>query len=187
MKVEMFVEEFDDLVRLHDQYQFEVKLEYDLDKERRRDGYKVETFFFLPTNLDVNRNTYSKRLFYRDLLLYIRFKTPDFTLKQLTEPANARSPLAKIGEKLDAFSRNPTPEAAAGLEYEVKLLGCVLKSTLRDHAKSLERQFRQGAAAPVDDYVREARAVAARYRAFRPRFQAACTTPTRSPTSTSAC
>src|SRR5687767_14480764 len=166
----MFVEEFDELVRLHDQYQFEVKFEYDLDKERRRDGYKVETFFFLPSNLDVNQLTYPKRLFYRDLLLYIRFRTPDFSLKEITDSANSRSPLTKMASKSEAFLKNPTEANAAGLEYEIKLLGCVLKSTLRDFAKAVDRHGRNGAP-NLDDYLKETRALAAKYRSIRDRFR----------------
>src|SRR5688572_11511352 len=67
------VEEIDELIRKHDDFQFEVKLGYDLTRHRRKDVYSVEYFFFLPHNLDVNEQTYTKKQFYRDMLLYIRF------------------------------------------------------------------------------------------------------------------
>jgi hypothetical protein len=162
----------EELVRKHDDYQFELKLDYDLDRDRAEDRYRVETFFFLPNNLDVNESTYSKKQFYRDLLLYIRFKTPAFSLPELADPGHTRSPLFKIRAKMEEPSLN-----AAGLEYEIKLEGCVLKSALRESALRVERALREPGGAEeasrvLRDYPRQVRDAARAFRAlgglFRP-------------------
>ena len=130
-------------VRKHDRFQFEVKLNHEFRENRPHEQYRVETFFFLPNNLDINSHTYTKADFYRDRLLYLRFRTPRFSLVSLSDSENRRSPLNRIDEKLRVLEHSPTREAADSLEYEIKLLGCVLKSTFRDHLALVYRSFFQ--------------------------------------------
>ncbi|HOW28158.1 MAG TPA: hypothetical protein PK876_06625 [Elusimicrobiota bacterium] len=172
----------DELIRRHDNFQFEIKLGYDLNRQRKNDRYKVEFYFFFPANLDVNETTYTKQQFYRDRLLYIRFKTPDFSLRALTDPGQSASPLNKISAKLESCSSGGLPETQRSLEYEIQLLGCVFKSALRDHALSIEKSLRRGPESPSDqcredgsgllgEYIRETRRILAMYRSYRDRFQ----------------
>ncbi|HMX94070.1 MAG TPA: hypothetical protein PK362_02990 [Elusimicrobiota bacterium] len=163
------------LVRRHDKYQFEVKLGYDLTPHHRRDRYRVETFFFLPENLDVNESTYSKGQFYRDLLLYIRFRTPDFSLAALLDPAEERSPLQRVPAKLAAFLESPSVRNARALDYELRLMGCVFKNALREQSREIEPLLEKpGGGADAREhltrYRENARAVLVRYRALRDRF-----------------
>jgi hypothetical protein len=166
--------ENDSLVRRHDQYQFEVKLAYDLKPDHRLDRYRVETFFFLPENLDVNESTYSKGQFYRDLLLYIRFRTPDFTLHALADPHTERSPLNRIPSLLETYLESPSERNANALDYELRLLGCVFKNALRvqgrELAGALERD--NGTTAPplLWNYTDDIHRVFTRYRALYERF-----------------
>ena len=112
--------ENDSIVRRHDNFQFEIKLGYDLRPHHQRDHYRVDTFFFLPDNLDVNESTYTKERFYRDLLLYIRFRTPDFTLTTLTDPGSDRSPLVRAVRLMENCLAAPTAENVAALDYEFR-------------------------------------------------------------------
>ena len=125
------------LVRRHDQYQFEVKLGYDLHRHLPRERYRVDTYFFIPENLDINEATYSKTQFYRDLLLYIRFRTPDFTLSTLTDAGSDRSPLNGVARRIATARENPTVENVQALDYEMRLLGCVFKNSLRLQARDI--------------------------------------------------
>ncbi len=133
------MEGISELIRRHDEYQIEVKLDYDLHRTRRKERYTVEYFFFLPENLDVNEATYTKERFYRDMLLYLRFKAPDLSLDQLADVFDERSPLRKIREKLERFRQTPTSRNATVLDYELKLLACVLKDALAARLRALER------------------------------------------------
>jgi hypothetical protein len=132
------MEDIEEIVRRHDRYQFETKLGYDLTNETGVDRYTVETFLFFPRNLDVNEETYSKRQFYRDLLLYIRFKTPDFTLAELGDPHQERSPLSRLAPKVRRLEAEPTEHHRASLLYEIRLFGCALKSASRDALRALQ-------------------------------------------------
>jgi hypothetical protein len=175
------VEDIGELIRRHDDYQFEVKLGYDLSPEKRKDRYAVEYFFFLPENLDVNESTYTKNQFYRDMLLYIRFMAPDLSLVQLADPSDERSPLRKIRTKLDACRADPTPYNATVLDYELKLMACILKDALGDSHRALKRALGVNGGAPpragetteaiLSRDLAAARRAAEGFRTFRSEFE----------------
>jgi hypothetical protein len=164
-------------VRAHDKYQIEIKLGYDLRPHHRRDNYRVDTYFFLPENLDVNESTYTKDRFYRDLILYIRFRTPEFTLTTLTDPGSERSPLSRVVRGLENGLAAPTPKIIAGLDYEMRLLGCVVKNTLRAQTRAIAKllppiaapQMVAQASALLDEYLVESQRLIQRYRELRAR------------------
>jgi hypothetical protein len=120
-------------VERHDQYQFEVKLDYPLDPDAADQRYVVEAYFFIPEQLGVNAHTYPPQSFYRDVRDYIRFKTPQMTLAQLAEPENALSPLARLMECDQRLKKGGwSEEAVRTLAYESKMLARVLRASLRD-------------------------------------------------------
>ncbi|MBL0058157.1 MAG: hypothetical protein IPP35_03405 [Elusimicrobia bacterium] len=170
------------LVRRHDQYQFEVKLAYDLHPQHKRECYRVDSYFFIPENLDVNESTYSKDQFYRDLLLYIRFRTPDFTLSALTDLSSERSPLIGVATILAACREFPTGEKGHALDYEMRLLGCVFKNSLRLQTRAVETLLDPSLTAPspealaqaealLGEFLVEAPRVCSRFRELRTAFQ----------------
>lgn len=164
-------------VRAHDKYQIEIKLGYDLHPHHPRDRYRVDTYFFLPENLDINESTYTKERFYRDLILYIRFRTPEFTLTTLTDPGSDRSPLSRVVRGLENGLAAPTPETLKTLDYEMRLLGCVVKNTLRAQTRAIAKllppiaspQMVAQASALLDEYLSETRRLIQRYRELRSR------------------
>ncbi|MBL8023830.1 MAG: hypothetical protein JNK54_06060 [Elusimicrobia bacterium] len=170
------------LVRRHDQYQFEVKLGYDLHPQHTRERYQVDTYFFIPENLDINEATYSKNQFYRDLLLYIRFRTPDFTLSALTDAGSDRSPLAGVVSHLAALRIAPSEKKAQTLDYEIRLLGAVLKNSLRLQTRAIGKLLRAPngkkilsdlpqAEALLGEFLRQSHSLLTRFRALRIDFE----------------
>ncbi len=170
------------LVRRHDQYQFEVKLGYDLHRHLPRERYRVDSYFFIPENLDVNEATYSKDQFYRDLLLYIRFRTPDFTLTTLTDAGSDRSPLNGVATRLETARQSPTPENHEALDYEMRLLGCVFKNSLRLQARDISTLLGKNKGSPavqdltqidalLTEFQVQVKRVSGRFRTLRQNFQ----------------
>src|ERR1051325_6836868 len=80
-------------VKPHDKYQIEIKLDYELFKAGQT-HYHISTYIFVPQNLGISKESYSKADFYRDVRNYIRLKTPNFILREFTE--NSTSPLLRI-------------------------------------------------------------------------------------------
>lgn len=112
-----------------------MKLDYTIQPQWRDNRYCVETYFFIPRSLGVEPFTYSRELFYRDVQAYIRFKTPVVGLGALLEPDNPHSPFTAVGEALARARRSAhDAEAHRTISRELRLLGCLVRAALRDHA-----------------------------------------------------
>lgn len=127
----------DSKISLHDKHRFEIKLDVEL-APRRKNVYRVETYFFVPRALNIGPNTYSKRDFYNSSQKYIRFKTPQITLGKLVDPEVRISPLNRINSGLSLLlSGSKDPGLSDRIYGEIKLLGCVSRGAVRDYVKYL--------------------------------------------------
>jgi len=118
---------------VHDRKQLELKLEYlpsGADDETR---YLVETYFFLPASLNIDAETYPRAAFYADIHNYVRFKTPVMTLAEVLTVDS--SPLAR----LEAGLRTGLV-GESELVYQVKLLSCIFRGTLRRFANGVDER-----------------------------------------------
>ncbi len=161
-------------VKHHDQYQIEIKLDYELHADQKT-RYQIATYFFVPQSLGIDPQSYPKQTFYQDVQSHIRLKTPSLNLREFTD--GERSPLCiieKLVRKADWLS---DPTAHKQLVTQMKLLSAMLKSALRDHFILIERRVAEVQASPhgkthylvhnlVDEFIVEAARVANRYRAL---------------------
>ena len=123
-------------IKIHDRYQFEIKYTYPLNKELPETDYMVETFIFIPNNLGINADTYTKQNFYSDLQKYIRFKTPVFLLSSIIKE---KGPLDRLKAEMTALIEDPSnPETGKNYLYQLKMLCSILKSALRDEEDYIE-------------------------------------------------
>lgn len=99
-------------IQFRDRWQFELKSEFALRKGTS--SYTQEFYFFIPNDLQITPETYSREDFYKDLTNLIRYKTPLIPLEQLC--------------KEDVFA-----ETESGL----KLLGNIFRSSLRREIQNI--------------------------------------------------
>ena len=164
----------DSRVGVHDSSHVEFKLDYAHQPGRQRSRYRAEAYFFIPKSLGINPYTYSANNFYTDIQAYIRFKAPALALDALKggdEPL-----LARIRELLEAARGGA---ATAGLHnqlvVELKLLGCIVRSNIRDQV-ALMRSRLEGANGILDveatatHLISDARKATKRFRKLRGRF-----------------
>jgi hypothetical protein len=85
-----------DELHVRDAYQFELKSDLFVDQESKKREFTQDFYLFIPQALQINTSTYSKDEFYRDQTFFIRKKTPEFTLEQLSDPSYTSSPLTTI-------------------------------------------------------------------------------------------
>lgn len=116
-------------IQFRDKWQFELKSDFYPKKKDEKSIYTQEFYIFLPNALQINDQTYSKEEFYRNQTNLIRYKTPEFSLEELIDPRNFRSPLNRL-------------KLAKGTEYEMiedelKLLGNIFRSSLRSKTSKL--------------------------------------------------
>lgn len=132
---------FDSQIDLHDRQHFEIAFNYDVSPAATgSDGrayFRVDAFYFLPTNLGVSALSYGKDDFFKDVLSYLRFKTPNLSSHTLADPLSSMSPLNILSFNLKKLVEQP--EIDAKLERstinEAKLLGAILIANWRDLRK----------------------------------------------------
>ena len=95
------LETIEQAFKLHDKYQFEIKLDYALLQDKKT-HYQISTYIFVPASLGINKNVYTKSDFYRDVQNYIRLKTPILILRDFTH--HSASPLLATSSGLISTS-----------------------------------------------------------------------------------
>ena len=138
-------------VERHDRYQFEVKLDYPLDPDAAEQTYTVETYFFLSQSFNVNPHTYDARSFYRDVRDHVRFKTPQMTLEQLLgdSPLSPLNRVAACVQRLRAAAW--THEDLRAVVFEAKVLGNILRASLRDLGQLVVQTHGRGTRLDAED------------------------------------
>jgi hypothetical protein len=121
-------------IQIRDRWQFELKSEFYPRSATQTSTYGQEFYFFIPNALQINSSTYSKEEFYRDLTHFIRYKTPEFSLDELIDPMNERSPFSRLAELI---SKDECKENVEQAENEIKLLGNILRSSVRNRIAAL--------------------------------------------------
>ncbi|MEY2932303.1 MAG: hypothetical protein RL033_3052 [Pseudomonadota bacterium] len=168
----------------HDRDQFEVKLDYTIDRHNKRNRYEVDAYFFLPKSLGVDAQTYPKVQFYSDVQAYIRLKTPQLSFQQLARTEDGSSPLGRVMAQLEGSHRSDSrAEQEARLSRELRLIGCSVRANLRDRSRQLRHRLLgllkleavdshelEALRSEVAALVQEARGVLAKYRLLRPSF-----------------
>ena len=92
-------------IKVHDQFRFEIKLGYDVEREEKYTHYDIETYLFIPKNLGISEDTYKREEFYNDTQTYIRFKTPIYLITEILKCEN--SPFNIFENSVEKLIVNP--------------------------------------------------------------------------------
>ncbi len=128
---------FDDFsqssIERHDLYNFEVKLDYVVEKSFPKNVYELTSYVFIPKALQINKLTYSKDQFFADRNYYVRFRTAKMSLPGLLNEENVLSPFKMIIQNLNKIKNgNYETSIIEKVSYELRVMGCIVKSNLRD-------------------------------------------------------
>ncbi len=141
-------------VERHDRHQFEIKLDYPLDPNAKVQSYTVEAYFFASQSLNVNQMTFGPREFYSDVRDFVRFKTPQMTLAQVVGQ-DPRSPIGRLAGCAESFKAGTAgPTDLRTLVHEAKMLGCILRASLRDLGQLVVETRARGTPADTANAVR---------------------------------
>ncbi len=160
----------DAIVKVHDEYQIELKMNYPLPHGKTKSFYEVDLYFFAPFSLGINPGTYSKQQFYTDLKTHIRVKTPAMPLSGIAE--NGKGPLEKLRSLIKAAGRQSSNRFTSEYESQIKLFCCILKSSIRDFVSFIhETDMAEDRERLIDHYVRDVLQIALEYRNIRDLIQ----------------
>lgn len=125
-------------IHVRDHLQFELKSEFIINPTLLKNIYKQELFIFIPSPLQINKDTYRKEQFYLDQTNLIRYKTPTMSLKELVDSLFFFSPLNRIQTLIDASEIiNNEPK----IIDELKLFGNIFNAALRERFFHISESF----------------------------------------------
>jgi len=122
----------EELIRIHDRNQFEIKLGYLINHKKKKTAYDINLYFFLPNNLGINKYNYSNSQFFEDLYGYLRLITPKSSLQNLTER------IENIINFMNLKKQNIDTHFGY-INYELKITICSYRAYLRDFAKKIKK------------------------------------------------
>ncbi len=126
----MNLEEF---IRIHDKNQFEIKLEYLMNENKKKTEYNINLYLFLPYNLGINSETYPKKMFYDDFFTYVRLISPKISIEDIKFRT-------KHLTKYISKHRMTFEKEFEKINYETRILMCAYRSYLRDFVSDVKRK-----------------------------------------------
>lgn len=121
--------------KIHDRNTLEFKIGYQVPEGTAFNDFEMCTWIYIPEALDVNRHTYSRENFYRDMLSYMRLITPVYPLEMLAH--SAELPYQLLEKACKTIVAQPTKQNQVDYEKEIKSYASIFKSSLRDTCKHL--------------------------------------------------
>lgn len=149
-------------IKIHDRHSAEIKLGFYTRKKLKKNDFSMNIWMFIPNSLDINRFTYSKTAFYRDMKSNIRLITPIFILRDIAEADN--SPLIYLQKAFNDVASEPTRTHQANYEYQIKMFVSILKSTLRQEVVHMSISPTEDLEYLVINYQNQLRTITEKYR-----------------------
>ncbi len=153
-------------VKIHDKFSLELKFGYSTRRTVKENLFEINTWIFIPNSLDINRQTYSKTDFYKDLKTNIRLITPEFLLRDIAD--RKKSPFIHLENSFKALAASPTRSNAREYEHQIKMFNSILQSSLRDHRehtiRNIETEDRDYL---ISNYLQSSRDILSNYRSLR--------------------
>lgn len=120
----------DEIVKIHDKNSAEIKVGFVARKKQKHNFFSLNFWMYIPNSLDINRFTYSKDDFYRDMKSNIRLITPVYILRDLAE--GDHSAFIFLEKSFNNLASQRTRTHIADFEYQIKMFLSILKSSLRE-------------------------------------------------------
>lgn len=150
-------------IKIHGNRQFEVKQKVSFPKNKNEVKYSVDTYFFLPSALQINSNTYDKTEFQRNLKGYVRMRAPNESLKNMLEP-NGR--LTKLRAFIEQHSENTDLATEAEYEDSLKQFALSYKRALRKTVLKITRHSQVQSQKEISELLERMSSVLKAYRAL---------------------
>lgn len=127
----------EETVKIHDKHSVEMKVGFVARKKQKHNFFSLNFWIFIPNSLDINRFTYNKDDFYRDMKSKIRLITPVYILRDLAESNN--SVFGFLEKTFKTIASQRTRTHIADYEYQIKMFLSILKSSLREEVMHISQ------------------------------------------------
>lgn len=156
----------DEHVKIHDQFSLEMKVGFVAGKKKKINDFAFNIWIFVPNSLDINRFTYTKDYFYRDLTSHIRLITPSYPLEKIADSTSL--PFSSLEKSLQQLTAGSVKANQLNFEYQLKMFLSILKSSLREETTDLinlqsdsEREFQ------IQNYIKQTQKITTNYRSLK--------------------
>lgn len=154
----------EELVKIHDKNSAEIKVGFHARKKKQESFFSLNMWMFIPNSLDINRFTYSKDDFYRDMKSNIRMITPEYILRDIAE--GEHSAFVYLERSFQQIASRPTRTNKAAYDYQIKMFLSILKSSLREEVSHIIHASDADTDYLIHDLLRYTRLIAGRYRSL---------------------
>lgn len=127
----------DSSVSFLDRTQLEVRLHYPVHQDDRKNRYRLEAWFFVPTSLGVNAKTYERGDFYRDMLTYFSFDVPRIQVSAVSDGRQPGALLRRLTKLVAKLKERPDDQLTERTSWEMRLVGCLVGAHIEEHAQAL--------------------------------------------------
>lgn len=110
--------------KIHDRFTVEFKVGFVTEQTSRMDDFLLGMWIFVPSRLDVNPSTYTKKAFYRYFKSNIRLITPRLPLSEIVSGSSV--PLNNVRNAKDDY------------DYQLRMFVSIVKSALRSSLTDIE-------------------------------------------------
>ncbi|MDR1368914.1 MAG: hypothetical protein LBJ72_02130 [Dysgonamonadaceae bacterium] len=156
----------EDYVKIHDQFSLEFKIGFTAQKNQEKNDFSMNMWIYIPNSLDINRYTYPKSDFYRDVKSNIRLITPIFLLRDIANPEEL--PFRLLQESFVKVASNPTKTNLMDYESHIKMFQSIVKSSLRNEMIHTQKSYsEEDKMFLISSYVRNCKSIAKQYRSLR--------------------
>ncbi|GHS91704.1 hypothetical protein FACS1894203_2930 [Bacteroidia bacterium] len=153
-------------VKIHDQFSLEFKIGFTVQKNPDENDFSMNMWVFIPNSLYINRYTYSKTDFYRDVQSNIRLITPIYLLRDITNPEEL--PFRLLEEAFIKIAGSPNRNNLADYESHIKMFQSILKSSLRNEILHIQNcQSKEDKIFLLSTYIKNCRNIAKLYRSLQ--------------------
>lgn len=137
-------------IHARDSLQFELKSEFLIYPHLAQNVYKQEVFIFIPSQLQISSQSYSKQQFYLDQTNLFRYRTPSLTFPDLLDSHYAPSPLYRLKNLI--LETSP-PFSFLTASDELKLFGTIFRAAMRERIYKIVQQTMQQPPDSLDNQV----------------------------------
>jgi len=149
-------------LKIHDKFSVEFKVGFNARMNQKVNDFALNIWMFIPNSLDVNRFTYNKDNFYRDLKSNVRLITPVWKLSEITD--GPKSPYALLEKSIQNFALLHNEANQKDYEFHVKMFQSILKSTLRDEVRRINNLALSETLYGIEEYIRLVTEISNRFR-----------------------
>ena len=140
-----------DILKIHDKFSIEIKQSFYSVFKKKASDYRVLTYLFIPSALNINEQTYSKDQFYKDIRVNIRYNTPEYSLVDLI--SKEKSALNKFIKSVQLLPKKTNKIQLRDVEVLGKIFATVFSSAVRNNNREIRKQCKGDCNQLVKDFV----------------------------------